>query len=519
MRYELYLFLVEEFYQAYNAALVLKSREVKPYTYESLQAFDVLSITAEISSKFQAAFPLGTFYGPGEGQEGWEFRTDKGLLWHILPQKVDAKPLDGFPSGYGHLIRIELDWYHAATFLPTLVDIACRNGFSLVDLQKEDLLLWSPQMFGHTGPLQCRERAGQLSDALSRKLKGVRAIAKIGEWTSYMGRKNFTRPVGNVAYAVCLVRKSRFGSASLEDWAREFRGHLESLLLSGEKLGFYARSFWVGSDSAKYNISFCIEAYGKHPSLTIHMDADKEDFEKGEPRALKVEPLCRAGALQLKKMASRLCQGSLRDSSITRRLGLRMLEELWPDPGKRFAESVRIEKQLQNIGMELGYDSVEQAQRSQIIMADVEFSTMGEQRDDTAALYMGEATFGLLYPSIRKGVSGGIQYYSFLNMVSPMQCGLIAADLKRLAWLIAHAPESPEVEEYLGSVWIDDFEPEDESTFILWDDRAVHMERNRARLIKYRKRILALFTFVIEWLSVRADGEDSADRAVNIMGL
>ena len=519
MRYELYLFLVEEFYQAYNAALVLKSREVKPYIYESLQAFDVLSITAEISSKFQAAFPSGTFSGPREGQEGWEFRTDNGLLWQILPQKVDAKALDEFPAGYGHLIRIQLDWHHAATFLPALVDIACRNGFSLADLQKEDLLLWSPQMFGHTGPLQCRERAGQLTDALSRKLKGVRAIAEIGEWTSYMGRRNFTRPVGNVAYAVCLVRKSRFGSASLEDWAREFRGHLESLLLPGEKLGFYARSFWVGSDSGKYNISFCIEAYGKHPSLTVHMDAEKYDFEKTEPSTLKVEPLCRAGTLQLKKMTGRLCPGSLKDSSISRRLGLRTLEELWPDPGKRFAESVRMEKQLQNIGMELYYDSAEQARRSQIIMADVEFSMLGAQKKDTAALYMGEATFGLLYPSIEKGVSGGIQYYSFLNMVSPMQCGLIAADLKRLAWLIAHEPGSPEVEEYLGSVWIDDFEPEGESTFIPWDDKAAHLERNRARLIKYRKRILALFTFVIEWLSVRADGEDPADRAVNIMGL
>jgi len=518
MRYELYLFLVDEYYQAYSAALTLQSKKCKPRSFDALQAFDVLAITSEIVSKFQTVYRDGIFSAPDNNHESWDFRTDNGLLWQILPQKVDDKPLDEYPSGYGHLIRIQIDWHHAEKFLPALVDIACRNGFFLADLQKEDLLLWSPQLLGNTGPFQCRERSGQIIEALQKKLKGIRAVAKIGEWTSYLGRKNFTRPVGNASYAVCLVRKCAF-SGSLEDWTREFHAFLESVLFSDEKLSFSDRSFWVESEEGSYHISFCIEAYGKHPSLTVHMDTDKENGYEPVPGRLKVEPLCRAGTLELRKMAGRLCSERLKDSPIMRRLGLCMMKEQWPDPGQRLAASVRMEKGLSKIGMEFYYDSASKANRSQMILADVEFSTLGEQKDDTAALYMGESEFALLYPSIEKSISGGIQYYSFLNMVSPMQCGLIAADLKRLAWLFAHEPESPEVDKYLEAVWIDAIAPEDEWDFSHWELGKAPIEKQRECLIRYRKKLLALFSFAIDWFSARADDEDSADRAVNIMGL
>ena len=109
MRYELYLFRVDEYYQAQSIALSIQSKKYEPHTFDALQAFDVLAITSEIASKFQTVYRDGIFSAPDSQHESWDFRTDNGLLWQILPQKVDAKALDEYPSGYGHLIRIQIN--------------------------------------------------------------------------------------------------------------------------------------------------------------------------------------------------------------------------------------------------------------------------------------------------------------------------------------------------------------------------------------------------------------------------
>lgn len=126
-----------------------------------------------------------------------------------------------------------------------------------------------------------------------------------------------------------------------------------------------------------------------------------------------------------------------------------------------------------------------------------------------------EEGFEFIYPAIDAGVSGGIEYYSFFNAISLRQCGLVANELKRTAWLTKYDPDSPEFEKYLESIWPYYFIPEGEPRPQEWEDEPCVLKNKKACLLKYRRNFLSFLNFVIDWL----DPGDSPSCGVNICGL
>lgn len=518
MLYKLLLFDTDWFILAALRAAV-QTEDTASGWFEELRPFAVSNVGAEVTALLKDATTVpGNMLSPEQNRPSWEFHAKNGLLWRVEMKallKASQEQSETLTTAWGRLLCITLNWRYASAFISSLLNFACRQGLFLVDLQKPDLLLWSPKMLGHTEPFQCQRRAGELVHLLLSGMNGLQYIVKIANWNSCLGKATETRRCSAAAYALVLSNKKRVRPQNLKQKAKELCSLLGAALLPEETLTFHDRFFWVGSKKCAYEIAFCLEAYGKNACMTVHMDsADPENYPERHGEITEVL-LHRQGSLQLKRRARELSPHGLKDSPIVRRMGVSDMAYRFPDPGLRFAASVRMEKLFQYLGCGLTYDSSTQSYDSDCItLEDVDHWRLGESCEDLGTLAMKEELFYLLLPVISTCVSGGIEIYSFLNMLSPMQCTLIEKKLKDLAWYISHDPKSPELTEYLEKL--------PRSGFFFWEDPGFEkspLEQPGETLVRHRKKLCAFFSFLIDWFSTRGEDVTTQDRAVNICGL
>ena len=510
MRYKLFLFHADMF----SAAIVhvLQEGRDKNGWLKHLLPFPAAASAAELAEQLRAVTPpSGTLYA-SDRENVWELRTEHGTLWKLTSQRINTQ--EELPPEHGHLLTIRLDWHFASRLIPAVLDFACRHNFYLADVQRPDPFLWSPNRLGHTEIFQCRERSRELVATLEKRMTGLRNIVKIADWTVPLDMREEKRMHGYAAYAVVLSSRKACAPRDLGKKAEELCTILKETLRADERLMFHDRFFWVNSEKGGYETAFCLEGYGKNPSMTAHMDAPEDDYRQDLPGSTTIEPLRRLGALKLKRRAQEFFPENPNDSPIARRMMLRDMVFRFPDPGMRLAASIHMEKQCRVMGNRLRYDVGGRYEGDVFGLEDIPYDALLDTKEHTGTLYVESSLFNLLLPAIDAHVPGGIEVYSSLNMLSPVQCGLIARELKRLSWLAKHEPDAPEMEEYLKDVWIKALAPSEE-----WTGENTGPEAEKACLRKYRRNFCSFLSFMIDWFSARDDSVTTQDEAVNICGL
>jgi len=412
------------------------------------------------------------------------------------------------------LVRVCIDVQSAEAVLPFLLAAACARRLTLADPLKPDPLLWSPLMQPQKGLFLCRERAAKITDELREKLGEIEDIVQLSSRKDYWYFSNLRRCRGCAEYAV--VRKSGAEASGAERWASDFCRILQGNLLKDETLEFWDRSFIIDSEESEYSLVFCLEAFINEALVTLHMDCvdpegmQLEHLDLGLVTTVKLE---RPSILSLHEEALALSpEGS--KNPIFRRMGLRRMIAKYKNPVDRLAASITLEKKLRLFGDDLQYDSIPRSVRGMIVLHEMDYRSMREEDESRDALIMGESLFGLLYHPIVQCFPGGMEYYSFLNLIGPMQCSRIAESLKNIAWYAENDPDSPELDEYLRQTSIDGIEQWAE-----YQEDSDDLESRRACLKRNRDKFCAFLSIMIDWFGDGPELYGTQDWGINICGL
>ena len=498
----------------FEAVQAAQAADTAPGSIKALRPFAAAAEGEEVAAVLrEATAEPGTMLSPEPERASWEFHAKTGLLWRVQ-MKAPETQAEHLPSARCRLLCIDLHRHTANALLPPLLDLACRNGLYLADLQKPDRPLWSPNRPGHTKPFRRHKRSRELVFLLEHGMKGLRNIVKIADWNSCPAEAKELRRHVHTAYAIVLSSRRKKEPRNLKQKAEELCAILTDALLPEEMLTFHDRFFRIVSERNGYEIAFCLEAYGKNPSMTVHMDSMEPVLHPDIPGDVAEVPLGRPGTLKLKRRAGEYFSQGPDHSPIIRRMALGDMVYRFPDPGLRFAACVRMEKRFRYVGWGLGYNAGAMPVGTLVALEDVSCRTVGDKRENAGTLVMEKKLFVLLLPVINVCAFKGRRSCSSVNMLSPMQCTLIAGKLKRLAWLMNHEPDAPELDAYLKEVSLNAAALREKPAY---EENTTDLPK--VGLHKHRKKLCAFLSFMIDWFSARGGNVPSLDRGVNIRGL
>ena len=398
-------------------------------------------------------------------------------------------------------LHCRLTYQTAMALLPDLLSLVWKRGFlpAYWNASMNAPQLWPAPHDSASGPQRLRDRSRSLREALLAQLPSCRHIRTVED----NGRD--TR-----GYVIVLQRRRTAPSPSLADQVLRVRDILASSLAEGERLNCRHRAFWVESPGC--TISFTIEAYNKHPTLSAHMDGE-EDFpgryRNGEKPV--IEPLGRMSASLAFRQLRELADGrDYRQTAIWRRMRLWNMRRRYPNPADRLVASIKLEKRLRRINLYIGYDAPKYTRGSSLELQTV-YSITHSEYDQTEAdcLYIGEDEFSFIAPCIYPHVGEDFEYYSFLNVVGHATWKKIVQSLHRIAAITLHAPFSPEWKEHYRGC----------CEYLLEKDTFSLTDEERERLYyKHRHRLYDFYQFIIEWLEAH-DLNDTGHAAINISGM
>lgn len=352
--------------------------------------------------------------------------------------------------------------------------------------------LWPAPNDGTSQIQRLRDRSRALREALLAQLPSCRHIRTV-EDNGYDTR----------GYVIALQRRRAGPSPSLADQVLRVRDILASALAEDESLNCRHRAFWVKSPVC--TISFTIEAYNKHPTLSAHMD--------GEGDNPVVEPLGRMStSLAFRRLREFAEEEDYRQTPVWRRMNLRNMRRRYPNPADRLAASVALEKRLRRIRLGLSYDAPFCERGCAFVLQAVR-SIRPSAGDLTEAdcLYIGDDDFNFIAPCIYDHVGMDFEYYSFLNVVGHPTWKKILQSLRRIAAITLHAPFSPEWEEHYDRCEEYLLEPEEDSD-------SLPDKNEKWVFYTHRRRLYDFYHFIIEWLEAH-NLHETQDAAINIRGL
>ena len=491
MMYEYYLYCCEPHNALYLAGAIYHSR-YDP-RYEHLKPFDAVTVVEDLER-------------------------------HIAGSPVQIT-METFINGafvvcsgtQAQLVRVRSGFRKAEAVLPYLLALACANGLTLADPLKPDRLLWTPLMLPQKGLFLCKERAARITDSLRGKLGDIQDIVPIASWKEYWYFSHMRRCRGCTAFAI--VREKEAEPSLVETWTEEFCRILQGSMLQDEKLEFCDHSFIISSDEGEYSLAFCLEALENGSTVALHMDC-AVSYDTGPedpiPGRFTAEVMDRPDILSLRSEALAMFPESAENSPIFRRMGLKRMLTKYPNPADRLAASIAIEKKLRIFGGELQYDNITRSERSMIVLHEMLYRSMREEDESCDAMIMDESLFGLLYHPILQCFPGGIEYYSFLNLIGPMQCRIVTESLKNLAWYTENDPDSPALDDYLRETWIYGIGTVEEWPEYREDQDS--LDSKRAFLKLHRVKFCSFLSIMIDWFDVE-ELYGTQDWGINICGL
>lgn len=387
--------------------------------------------------------------------------------------------------------------------MPQLVDLAWQHNLLPWD--------WNKCMPSHRvwqAPQHCgiqfqrfRERCRSLLAALLAQLAFCRHIRRV--------ENNIAERTAG--YVIVLQRRLSPSPPELAEQVRHVRNILFAALAGDETLCCRYRAFWI--ESASYAISFTIEAYNKHPTLSAHMDGGEEECpERCQNGGIAViEPLGRMStSLAFRQLRELAGWQEYEHTPVWRRMGLRNMRCRYPNPADRLVASIKIEKRLRRIDLDLIYDAPNHVHGSVLVLQAIHsLAPSVAALAQADCLYISEESFAFIFPCIFPHAGDDFEYYSFLNVVGYGTWKKIVKSLRRIAQITLHAPLSPEWKKHY----------KDCSAYILEKNAAYISDEEDERLyFLHRYRLYDFYKFIIEWLEAH-NLEETQDAAINIRGL
>ncbi len=404
--------------------------------------------------------------------------------------RIRAATLPGI--GAIHWLHCRLAYQTVMTLVPYLLSLVWKRGFlpAYWNASMNTPQLWPAPHDGHSLPQRLRDRSRALREALLAQLPSCRHIRTV-EDNGYDTR----------GYVIVLQRRRAAPSPALADQVLLVRDILASALAEDESLNCRHRAFWVKSPVC--TISFTIEAYNKHPTLSAHMD--------GEGDNPVVEPLGRMStSLAFRRLREFAEEEDYRQTPVWRRMNLQNMRRRYPNPADRLVASVMMEKRLRRINLYMGYDAPDHAGGYSLELQTV-YSITPSERDLTEAdcLFIGENEFCFIAPCIYAHVGDDFCYYSILNTFGYATWKKIVQSLRRIAAITLHEPFSPKWKEHYKGC----------CEYILEKDTFSLSDEERERLYyKHRHRLYDFYQFIIEWLEAHELTETDST-AINISGM
>ncbi len=142
--------------------------------------------------------------------------------------------------------------------------------------------------------------------------------------------------------AECLVSLKRQQGMTKEQLTQHFHDVLLGVLVQGENLVCRDQCFFIEGDG--YRVAFCLEGYMRSPGWCGH-------FDHGRP---EVDVLRRMSCDVIAHWKRK--QWPSRNEEVARRMHLREMEWLYPNPADRYAASIRITKQLMKHRFDIRYE-------------------------------------------------------------------------------------------------------------------------------------------------------------------
>lgn len=450
---------------------------------------DFLDELAPLQAVKEKAIALSLMAGncfPHDAAESWTiYRTSrpwaKPLIW--LHGRLDGRAI--------------------TTLMPQLVGLAWQHDLVPWDWNKfmPSLRVWQPPQHYGIRSQHFRERCRCLYSALLAQLTSCRHIRKVENAIA-------DRTAG---YVIVLQRRRSAQPPVLAEQVRQVRDILFSALAEGETLCCRYRAFWI--ESGTYTISFTVEAYNKHPALSAHMDGGEEERSgRGQRGGIAViEPLGRMPTSLAFRQLRELAGGQAYERTpVWRRMGLRNMRRRYPNPADRLVASIKIEKRLRRIDLDLIYDAPNHAHGSVLVLQAVHSLAPSVTAQDQAdCLYISEESFAFIFPCISLHAGDDFEYYSFLNVAGYGTWKKIVRSLRRIAQITLHAPFSPEWKRHYKHC----------SAYMLEKDAVCASDEEEERLFfLHRHRLYDFYQFIIEWLEAH-NLEETQDVAINIRGL
>lgn len=404
-------------------------------------------------------------------------------------------------TGRGRWLHCRLPYQTIMALVPDLLSLVWKRGFlpTYWNASMNTPQLWPAPHDSTSGPQRLRDRSRALREALLAQLPSCRHIRTV-EDNGYDTR----------GYVIVLQRRRAAPSPALADQVLLVRDILASSLAEGESLNCRHRAFWIESPGC--TISFTIEAYNKHPTLSAHMDGEEDfpgEYRNGEKPV--IEPLGRMSTSLAFRQLRELANGQdYRQTSVWRRQNLRNMWRRYPNPADRLVASVVMEKRLRRINLYMGYDAPDHTSGCSLELQTV-YSITPSERDLTEAdcLFIGEDEFCFIAPCIHAHVGDDFYYYSLLNTFGYATWKNIVQSLRRIAAITLHDPFSPEWKEHYKGC----------CEYLLEEDTFSLTDEERERLYyKHRHRLYDFYQFIIEWLEAH-ELTNTDSIAINISGL
>lgn len=428
-------------------------------------------------------------------EEGKLVPNPQGTDIHVR-EMIDLSRQNSESTCSASWLDLYVSWRNAPQIVLLCLGIALRHGLFLVDWQR-DGRLWHPGHIVRTGEVRCRERAAALCPVLQRRIEGCRHIRKI---EVRFGARQNAYPGAAVGYVIVLARRKQISLPPLEERVRAVCDILRSLLEPGEELCCRDGMFVV--EARDYEISFTVEAYNKNPCLIGCM-------ENGVP---VVRGMGRMNTMCAMRQARNMTAYRVLDSALWRRMGCYDMVERYPNPADRFAASVRLERKLRRINLELAcdvpdwnYGVVFQLRAIHSLESD------GNDVEAESCLYLGEEGFSFLLPFILRHAPDSFDYYSTVNPLSFKVWKKISADMRHMARLILHDTFCEEVTRLIPNFFLSILQENEDCPDPL------EKENPPAFLHRHRHRLYAFYQLVCDWIESR--GEYGYNPLINISGL